>query len=780
MNAQRIHRGWPAFVAGLLVASSFGLAAGPSSGAAAAAATPPPSPASPVPASQPAPAPASPAAPVADGRLIVGLAEGVSGADGRALAAAAGVSGVEAVDDGTLVVDAPAGDLEAARVDGLRRDSRVRYVEPNYRISASTFTPNDPYFPSLSSLQNGPGGISASAAWSTTLGSRDLVVGVLDSGIDTVHPDLVGNLWTNRVGIGFCPYGTHGFNTFTKTCAPADDNGHGTHVAGIIGAVGNNGVGITGVAPRVSLMSIKMLNASGDGSIVNAVEAIDWAISAKAAGVDLRVLSASWGGDINSEALRSAIARAGAAGMLFVTAAGNDARSVDQFPVYPCSYTLANVVCVAASAPDDTLAYFSNSSTTSVDIAAPGVAIVSTVPPGILGCGGLYCGFDGTSMATPMVSGTAVLALASDPSLSLSALRGRVLHAVDKLPAFADKVATGGRLDVCKAVPGCGGRAQRRPTVPREVSVNVGHNQASLHWSPPSSNGNGFTITGYTITGPNGARTVGPLATHLRLFGLHDNDDARFYVRARNNIGVSPAAVEVVRPLSGGYVVDRRGLISRFRIGAGPIPSRTSGGVTYAVGEDHARGVAVLPGGTGGYVLDDSGGLHPFGVGGHAAPPAATGGPYWLGQDRARGVALLASGTGGYIVDEFGGLYPFAVGDNRRPPAAHGGPYWDGWDIARGVAVTPSGQGGYVVDGFGGIHRFVVGRAPLPAMPSAGPYWPGWDVVRGIALSRGNGGGWLLDAFGAMHPFRSRGHTPVKPSAGPYWPGRDMARGVGV
>jgi subtilisin family serine protease len=780
MKTQWIRRAWPALVAALVAVSALAGVSG--SPAVAGAET-----AGPAPTSSATALPAAPAMPsaapgeIADGRLLVGLAPGVSEADGRVLARDAGARDVEAVGVETLVVDPPDGDLEAARIDGLRRDARVSYVEPNYRISAALFTPNDPYFPSLTSLRNGQGGIHAESAWNTTLGSRDVVVGMLDSGIDMHHPDLIGNLWTNRVGLGFCAYGTHGFNTVNNTCAPEDDNGHGTHVAGIVGAVGNNGIGVTGVAPRASLMAIKMLDANGNGSILGAVQGIDWAISAKQAGVNLRVLSASWGGDVNSQALRAAVARAGAADILFVTAAGNDGKNMDQDPpVYPCAYTLANVVCVGASQPNDSLAEFSDFGATSVDLVAPGKAIVSTVPEGTPFCASRYCAFDGTSMATPMVSGAAVLVLASDPSLSVSKVRTRILHAVDVVPALAGKVATGGRLNVCRAVPGCGGAVQRRPSVPRQVSVTVGDRRATLRWSPPASNGNGFTITGYTITGPTGARQVGPLTKRLTLTGFANNADAHFYVRARNNIGVSPAAIKVARPLSGGYVVARSGRLSPVRVGPGPLPSATKGGVTFPAAADRARGVALLPDGTGGYVLEQSGLLHPFGVAGHAAPAAATGGPYWPGRDRARGVALLSSGTGGYIVDEFGGLYRFAVGDNPRPPVPTGGPYWDGWDIARGVALTPSGQGGYVVDGYGGIHPFVVAGAPRPPRPSAGPYWPGWDVVRGIGLSRGNGGGWLLDAYGVLHPFRSRGHAPAKPSAGPYWPGIDEARGVGV
>src|SRR5262249_39085045 len=151
-----------------------------------------------------------------------------------------------------------------------------------------------------------------------------------------------------------------GYNAVDHNCSPGDDNGHGTHVAGILGAVGNNHVGITGVAPRVSIMPLKMLDANGDGSVADAIEAIDWALAAKQAGVNLRVLSASWGGAGDSNALRQAILRADAAGVLFVTAAGNASPSHLTDPVYPCDTGLENVVCVGASQANDSLASFSH------------------------------------------------------------------------------------------------------------------------------------------------------------------------------------------------------------------------------------------------------------------------------------------------------------------------------------------------------------------------------------------------------------------------------------
>ena len=708
MSRQSMRRAWPVVLAVALLATGF---AGPPAADAAAAAPP----------VETDPVATSPA--IADDRLVIGLEPGTSAEAALSIAAEVGVR-AEAIGSDTLVVDAP-GEVSAGQRDELVQDPRVRFVEPNYRLSASAFSPNDALYPAQFSLRDTqPGAIHAPSAWRTTIGSRDIVVGVLDSGVDMDHPDLVGNLWSNRTRIGGCAYGTHGYDALAETCRPEDDNGHGTHVAGILGAVGNNGIGVIGVAPRVSLMPLKMLNAGGSGSIVGAVRAIDWALAAKAAGVDLRVLNASWAGDANSQALAAAVNRAGQAGVLVVAAAGNTIPSRALFPTYPCDAAAPRLVCVGASAPDDGIASFSHYGG-QVDVAAPGVGILSTVPPVIGGCGGIYCAYDGTSMAAPMVSGAAVLAVAAQPALTVDALRARVLGAVTPVPALVGKVVTGGRLDVCQVVPGCGGTAQRRPTVPRQVSVEAGPGRATVRWAAPSSNGNAFSITGYVVTGPRGARTLGPADTEVTFYGLADNRNANFYVRATNNIGVSPAAQPVARPFNGGYVVDRTGSLARFALGAGPAPSATSVGPPGA----EIKGVALLPDGTGGYRLDGTGRLHPFAVGDNRKPPAVTGGPSWPGQDRARGVAVNVSGTGGYVLDANGGLHRFGIGDQPRPPVVTAGPAWPGWDIARGVALTPSGQGGYVVDGFGGIHRFAVGGSALPAQASNGPFWGFQDLA---------------------------------------------------
>src|SRR5439155_23734652 len=176
-------------------------------------------------------------------------------------------------------------------------------------------------------------------AWaSSNTWSSGVVVGVVDTGVDYNHPDLAANVWTNPGSINGCPAGTHGYNVLNATCDPMDDNHHGTHVSGTIGAVGNNGIGVIGVSPTVRIIGLKFLNSSGSGSTSGAVTAIDWAVKAKQAGVNVRVLSNSWGGGAFSQALLDEINKAGANDILFVAAAGNYGANNDTTPIYPCSY----------------------------------------------------------------------------------------------------------------------------------------------------------------------------------------------------------------------------------------------------------------------------------------------------------------------------------------------------------------------------------------------------------------------------------------------------------
>jgi subtilisin family serine protease len=298
--------------------------------------------------------------------------------------------------------------------------------------------------------------ISVMRAWAVTKGSDQVVVAVLDSGVDYSHPDLANNIWSRPPIImayrddDLTPEGpvddVHGLNVVEDNGDPMDDNGHGTHCAGIIGAEGGNGIGIAGVNWSVKIMPLKFMDAEGTGTTKDAIEAINYVIDRKRAGVNVRVISASWGSTAKSRALEDVIRKAYEEGILFVAAAGNSSSDNDQTPHYPSSYNLGNVVSVAALNRHDELASFSNYGAKSVHIAAPGEEILSTW---------LKNGFEekkGTSMATPFVAGVAALVLARNPKMSVDDLRARLLKSVDQIPSLKGKVSSGGRINAAKAV----------------------------------------------------------------------------------------------------------------------------------------------------------------------------------------------------------------------------------------------------------------------------------------------------------------------------------------
>ena len=390
---------------------------------------------------------------------------------------------IESVSGLAVIEDEDGLDAEQVAAEYRALTDSVDYAEPNFTITLEpefesgygggggrapveydrdvpANWPNDPRFADQWSLDNtGQNGgkaradIDALLAWDKTKGSEKVVVAVLDSGVDYTHPDLMENIWFRPSNINEYVddhLGTvndlRGFSGVDDMSDPMDDNGHGTHCAGIIGAEGDNAMGIAGVNWKVQIMPLKFIGAGGSGTTRDAIEAINYVIDRKRAGVNVRIISASWGSTQKSKALEDAIRKAGEEGILFIAASGNASANADKSPHYPASYDLPNIISVAALNRLDELASFSNYGAKRVHVAAPGVDILSTWLEGA------FEEHSGTSMATPEVSGVAALVLSVEPELSVKELRERLLKAVDKLDSLNGKVSTGGRINAALAV----------------------------------------------------------------------------------------------------------------------------------------------------------------------------------------------------------------------------------------------------------------------------------------------------------------------------------------
>ena len=432
--------------------------------------------------------------------------------------------------------------LEAADVilSAFRRDfpeadvqqqAQAPTAERDYLVFPTLF-PDDTSFPSLWGMHNTgqTGGltdadIDAPEAWEITTGSREVLVGVIDTGLDRAHPDLTANAWTNPGeiagngqdddGNGFAD-DVHGWDFFSNDNNPTDEDDHGTHCAGTIGGVGNNRAGVAGVNWQVSLVGIRFLGPGG-GTTSDAIECVNYATTL---GVD--VTSNSWGGGGFSALLQTAIADAGAEDILFVAAAGNDGTNNDSSPHYPSNYTEANVVSVASSTASDARSSFSNYGLVSVDLAAPGSGIYSTI------AGAGYASFSGTSMATPHVSGAVALIKSIAPNLTAAEIKDRLLQSVDPASAFAATMVSGGRLNLGRLIEQAAGP---RPVVTvTTITEQPGGNGDGIH-NPGEALALGFTVrnrgsdpaqnvvatltgggTGSRFTITHGAVTVGTLA----------------------------------------------------------------------------------------------------------------------------------------------------------------------------------------------------------------------------------------------------------------------------
>lgn len=507
----------------------------------------------------------------------------------RPLAAADLASGLgwrtTSLGDGRELLVAP-----GVSADGMRawagRTQTIVSIEPDRALSTLAI-PNDASFGTLWGLNNSgqsPGtsdtDINAPEAWETTTGSRNVVVAVIDSGVDYTHPDLAANVWTNPREIagdgidndanGFVD-DVRGWDFANADADPMDDEGHGTHVSGTIGAVGDNAIGVTGVNWQVSIMGLKFLDAKGNGYTSDAVAAVTYATRMRRDfGVNVVAINASWGGETRSTALADAIAAAGRAGILFVTAAGNESANNDRVATYPANQADDTVIAVAATNRSNRLAAFSNYGSTTVDLAAPGAAILSTVP------GGGYATFSGTSMATPYVTGTVALMAAANPRATAAEIRSALLSTVTPVAALSGKVATGGLLNAAAAVraitqpaptptPGSAVTTLRRDagdTLPRAQSVVATTGSIAL----ASTIGDGWRgrrdvdffrvnlFAGQRLTIDVAARSLAAPSTldsYLRLF----DSKGRQIAANDDTSGTSDSSLSFTAPKAGVYYV---------------------------------------------------------------------------------------------------------------------------------------------------------------------------------------------------------------------------------
>jgi subtilisin family serine protease/subtilisin-like proprotein convertase family protein len=358
--------------------------------------------------------------------------------------------------DGLYEVELRGGQKVNTVVNAYRHLPGVLYAEPDYIVRPSAI-PNDTSFGSQWQMNNTgqtfgkyDADIDAPEAWDITTGNGSSIVAVIDTGVDYTHPDLAANIWTNPgeiAGNGIDDDGNgyiddvHGWDFANNDNDPMDDYGHGTHVAGILGAVGGNGKGVAGTMWHVQIMPLKFIAANGVGTVSDAIRALDYAVLMGA-----KVSNNSWGRADNDPAFVDALERARINGHIFVTAAGNNVRNLDQQPVYPASYNVDNVVAVASVDKNGKLATTSNWGVNTVDLAAPGDNVYSTLP------GNRYGSMSGTSMASPLVTGAAALLYEQHPDWTYQQVIDRLKQTVDHRPELAGKVSSGGILNLARAL----------------------------------------------------------------------------------------------------------------------------------------------------------------------------------------------------------------------------------------------------------------------------------------------------------------------------------------
>lgn len=347
---------------------------------------------------------------------------------------------------GVVSVELFGEDTSSLQFQGTTNDARLlwQWNLENYGLGRSSVVDAD---------------IDASAAWDVTVGSRDVVIAVVDSGVDYTNRDIAANIWTNPGEVagdgidndanGFID-DVHGWDFFSNDNDPRGGHYHGTAVAGVIGAVGDNGIDISGVAQQVSLMSLKISDDKGNISDTATIAAINYATMMASRGTNVAAINASWGGTRDLPGMKDSISRAGDQGILFVAGAGNDGansrRNSDVTPFYPAGYDLPNIISVGASMDNDRKAYFSTYGRKTVDLFSPGQVVWTVVP------GNLLASVGGTSFAAPHVTGTVVLIAAAYPDLPAEKIKAAILQGVDLKTWLKSYSVTGGRLNAAGAL----------------------------------------------------------------------------------------------------------------------------------------------------------------------------------------------------------------------------------------------------------------------------------------------------------------------------------------
>ncbi|MFN1550022.1 S8 family serine peptidase [Vibrio natriegens] len=435
-------------------------------------------------------------------------------------------------------------------IETLQRLPFVDFVEPDYVIRAY-MVPDDYYYteglqwapdndgsfylnlwgPFLGTLFPIKAGadIDANLAWDITTGSSDVIVAVIDTGVDYNHEDLAGNMWSNTGS----PSGVHGYDFYNDDNNPMDEHGHGTHVAGTICAQGNNQVGVAGVAWQCQIMALRFLGADGSGYTSDAISAIEYAVENGA-----KISNNSWGGEPEfSNGLYAAIQSAATSGHLFIAAAGNGGSdgigdNNDSTADYPSSFDLDNIISVASTNANDDLSSFSNYGSSRVDLGAPGEDIVSTYT-----IAGDYEIASGTSMAAPHVAGVAVLVASMHPEWGYADIKNRILNTTRPLTSLAGKTVTGGVLNALNAVQ----EPATLPAAPTSLSATaISDTEITLAWQDNSNNEQGFRIerdsgSGWEVD----FASVGANVTTYIDTGLTAENSYDYQVVAYNEVGDS-------------------------------------------------------------------------------------------------------------------------------------------------------------------------------------------------------------------------------------------------